>query len=166
MRSAIIAPMGERGQHFGVIENPNWREVATYSHFLAEKIRRSGFYPDEIVGIQRGGVIPAALLSYRFGGKGVLTLQIEKDGEKRIVIPAKYIDLEALNGTNILLVEDMLETGRSARAGLEFLRDKGAIVRLACYFTRPENEIEPDFVLARNVKIPITFPWETTQSTT
>ena len=152
--------MNERAQRLGVHENPNWREIATYSFFLAEKIRKSGFYPDEIVGIQRGGVIPTAFISYRFGGKGVLTLEVEKQGEKRFVIPARYINLEALDGTDVLLVEDILETGKSAEAARKFLVDQGAIVRLACFFTRPQTEIEPDYVLARNVDIPITFPWE------
>ena len=153
--------MNERGERFGVFENPSWREVATYSYFLTEQIRRSGFYPDGIIGIQRGGIIPAALISYRFGGKPFTGLEVEKFGEKRFVVPGRHINWEALGGTNVLLVEDMLETGRSAQAGMDFLRETGAAVRLACFFTRPQTEIKPDYVLAVNVNIPITFPWET-----
>ena len=50
---------------------------------------------------------------------------------------------DALNGKNVLLVEDMLETGLSAQVARQFLEQIGSDVRLACYFTRDFSEVYP-----------------------
>lgn len=149
----------ENGRPFGVYGDPSWREVATYSYFLTEKIRKSGFDPDGFIGIQRGGVIPAAMLSYRLR-KPVTSIEVVKDGEKRKVVERPELNLQALNSLKLVVVEDMLETGRSAQVVLGMFRQYGADVRLACFFANSKTEIEPDYVLHKNIDIPITFPWE------
>ncbi|MBI2032372.1 MAG: hypothetical protein HYT09_01875 [Candidatus Levybacteria bacterium] len=153
----------ENGKSFGVFEDPSWREVNSYSYFLAEMVRKSGFNPEGIIGIQKGGIFPAVFLSYRLGGIPLASIEVAKDGDIRRVVPNPNVNWQGLNGRRFLLVEDVLETGRSAQAGMDFLKDSGAEVRLACFFTRPQTEIEPDFVLARNVEIPVIFPWEIDQ---
>lgn len=144
------------------LEIPTDADVVTYSQFLAKKIRESGFKPQGIIGIERGGVVPAGLLSIWFKVPPT-SLKVVKEGELRRVVHDPNINWELISGKRIILAEDILETGRSAQAGLDFLREHGADVRLACFFTRPQTEIEPDYVLVRNVTIPITFPWEINQ---
>jgi len=70
--------------------------------------RMIDYAPDIVVGIARGGVIPAALLSKALGVKDMFTLKLERENDRRISADA----LPDISGKKILLVEDMLETGR------------------------------------------------------
>ena len=67
--------------------------------------------------------------------------------------------LEDLKGKTILLVEDMLETGRSLVVAKNYLEEKGATVKTVCLYTLPISEITPDYFL-REVDAVIEFPWE------
>ena len=44
-----------------------WNEAIQNSYDLAEKIQASGFLPDRVVGIIRGGVITGTIISYFLG---------------------------------------------------------------------------------------------------
>ena len=44
-------------------ESPSWNQTYSFILKLSEAIRKSGFEPDVIVGISRGGWIPARILS-------------------------------------------------------------------------------------------------------
>ena len=59
------------------------REVLTYEQFgvgvreLAQQVVDSGFAPDIVLGIARGGLIPAGALSYAIGVKNLFTVSVE-----------------------------------------------------------------------------------------
>ena len=86
-------------------------------------------------------------------GRGVLDITLYRDdlseiGPRPLVRPTR---LEiAIDGTPILLVDDVLFTGRSARAALNALTDFGrpGAIRLAVLVDRGGRElpIQPDFV--------------------
>lgn len=122
---------------------------------LAEKIK-SDFQPDLIIGVMRGGAVPARLLSRELGVKSMYGVSVEKDGEERKVMTDLLIDLK---GKKILLVEDMLETGRSLIVAKKYLESKGAEVKTVCLYTMPQSEIKPDYFLSE-VKKAQKFPWE------
>ena len=44
-----------------------WNEAIQNSYDLAEKVQASGFLPDRVVGIIRGGVISGTIISYFLG---------------------------------------------------------------------------------------------------
>lgn len=141
------------------VKSPSWEDIQRYADSLAEMIIKSGFDPDIVVGIQRGGFMPAAMLAYRLN-KPLGSIEVIKEGESRRIGRLIGVNLKELNGKRVVLTEDMFETGTSAQTGRDKLEQHGAEVRLACFYTRLQTEIEPDFVLARNVDVPITFPWE------
>ena len=114
------------------------------------------YKPDAIAGIVRGGIIPARMLSSKLGVKQMYCLNVSKKGEERIVTTEIKDDL---SGQEILLVEDMLETGRSMVIAKGYLEGKGASVRTACLYTMPISEIKPDYFL-REVEENMKFPWE------
>lgn len=131
----------------------NWDEFRDAVKELAGKIDYS---PDVIVGIVRGGMVPARLLSSGLGVKDMYALTVKKAGGERKVMSDI---LEEISGKKILLVEDMLETGKSLIAAKEYLEKKGAEVKTACLYTMPISEIRPDFSL-REVTEVVPFPWE------
>ena len=140
-----------KGEDFFGKRGMTWDEFEAEVQKLAAKI---DFTPDIIVGIARGGVIPATLFSYIFRVKDMFVLKLEKKGEKQISAFA----LKDVAGKRVLLVEDMIETGRGMMGGKEFLQGKGAEVKTACLYTMAKSEIVPDFSLKRLHEAP-EFPW-------
>jgi len=129
----------------------DWKTFEDETMNLARMI---DYAPDMVVGIARGGVIPAALLSKSLGVKDMFTLKLERENDRRISADA----LPDISGKKILLVEDMLETGRGLMNGKKFLEDRGAVVKTACLYTMPISETTPDFFL-RQVGEVVDFPW-------
>jgi pyrimidine operon attenuation protein/uracil phosphoribosyltransferase len=129
---------------------------------LASRIA-SAFDPDEdltLIGIRTRGEVLAQRLTdilqnrkFNRIGRGVLDITLYRDdlseiGPKPMVRPTR-IDLD-INGKPLLLVDDVLFTGRSVRAGLDALSDFGrpSAIRLAVLIDRGGRElpIQPDFV--------------------
>ena len=129
---------------------------------LAGKIA-SAFEPGEtlnIVGIRTRGETLAQRLTELLArkgfariGRGVLDITLYRDdlseiGPRPLVRPTQInIDID---GAPLLLVDDVLFTGRSVRAGLDALADFGrpSAIRLAVLVDRGGRElpIQPDFV--------------------
>jgi len=131
----------------------DWKTFETEIQSLSKKI---DYKPDTIIGITRGGIIPARLLSSYLQIKDMRCLSVHKVEEERKVITEILDDLD---NKNILLVEDMLETGRSIIVAKEYLESKGAKVKTACLYTMSMSEIKPDFHI-REVQTVEKFPWE------
>ena len=129
----------------------NWDEFESETRTLAKKI---DIVPDIIVGIARGGVVPAALLSKLLKVKDMFVLKLERDGERRISAFA----VDDVSDKTVLLVEDMIETGRGLIAGKKFLEERGATVKTACLYTMPISEMIPDYSLKEIPEV-ADFPW-------
>lgn len=130
-----------------------WDEFQNAVKKLAAKIDDKF---DIVIGIARGGVIPAVLLSRALDVKDMYVLKVRKDGDERRVIAEIFTDVSK---KKVLLVEDMLETGKSLIVAKRYLEDDGAIVKTACLYTMPMTEIKPDYSLKKVGEI-IKFPWE------
>ncbi len=134
------------------------RVLSRMAHEIIEKNRD----PDEVclVGIQRGGVYLAKRLSRRIEGfegvsipVGALDISLYRDDinirKDHPVVRKTDIEFE-ITGWTVILVDDVLFTGRSIRAALDALMDMGrpARVQLAVLIDRGHRElpIRPDFV--------------------
>lgn len=132
-----------------------WTQFEREIKKLAKKIK-GDFLPDIIIGITRGGVVPARLLSRELNVKSMHGISVEKEGEERKVVTDILADIK---GKKILLVEDMLETGRSLIVAKKYLEEKEAEVKTACLYTMPQSEIKPEYFLSE-VESTQKFPWE------
>jgi pyrimidine operon attenuation protein/uracil phosphoribosyltransferase len=126
--------------------------------------------PLTIVGIRtRGEVLAERLvpLLQHAGhgqiGRGVLDITLYRDdlseiGPRPMVRPTR-IDVD-INAKPLILVDDVLFTGRTVRAGLDALADFGrpAAIRLAVLVDRGGRElpIQPDYVSLTERNVPIT----------
>lgn len=128
---------------------------------LARAIARAHPEPEELVlvGIQTGGVQVAQLLAARLAryrpGRvtvGQLDIAMHRDDlDRRLAPPVHPTTVpEDLAGKVVVLVDDVLSTGRTVRAALDALHDLGRprAVRLVVLVERPHRElpIRPDFV--------------------
>jgi pyrimidine operon attenuation protein/uracil phosphoribosyltransferase len=116
--------------------------------------------PLNIVGVRTRGEVLAArltelLAAHRFTriGRGVLDITLYRDdlseiGPRPLVRPTQLAI--QVDGVPLLLVDDVLFTGRSVRAALDALSDFGrpSVIRLAVLVERAGRElpIQPDFV--------------------
>lgn len=130
-----------------------WEELESEINSLVNKININ---PDIIIGVVRGGAILARLLSSKLNIKEMYCLTVKKVGNERRVVTEINGDIK---GKQALLVEDMLETGRSIISAKQYLGDKGAIVKTACLYTMPISEIKVDYSL-KEINETVRFPWE------
>lgn len=131
-----------------------WDEVERETTLLAKKIDYS---PDIIVAVARGGFVPGRLLAKSLGVKKMFGLTVTKSGDSRKI--ESQIDKESIAGKEVLLVEDMIESGRSLIAAKKYLEDLGASVHTTALYSMPDSEISLDYCLKSRRDIP-EFPWD------
>ncbi|MEB2793054.1 MAG: phosphoribosyltransferase [Caldisphaeraceae archaeon] len=102
----------------------SWDEIADWSLNLAKKIEESGWLPDIIVAVARGGYVPARLLCDYLGVNDLLSLQSQhwveaaKATQKAILRHAYAIETP---GKNILVVDDIVDTGETLSLAKDFI---------------------------------------------
>jgi pyrimidine operon attenuation protein/uracil phosphoribosyltransferase len=133
------------------------RAVTRIAHEIIE--RNAGLEDVVLVGLQTGGVPLAAALGEALRGiegsdlpVGTLDVAFYRDDiGLRPVMPEAVTDIPAdLSGTHVVLVDDVLFTGRTIRAALDALTDFGRprTVQLAVMIDRGHRElpIRADYV--------------------
>ena len=127
----------------------DWKDIQSWSEQVAEKVRSSGYEPDIIVGITRGGWVPARILCDVMGIKHLYSLKTEHwgvtaapDGEARLVAKPE-VDLK---GKTVLLVDDITDTGESLQLAVDWVKgQEPADVRIATLLHIDHSKLEPEF---------------------
>ena len=140
-----------------------WQAFGTASRELAQSIADSGYVPDIVIAIARGGLLPAGALSYALGTKAAGTLNVEfyTDIGKTLpdpVVLAPLLDADAMQGKKLLVVDDVADSGRTLALVMEMMAEMGAVARSAVLYTKPRTIIQPDYSW-RETDLWITFPW-------
>jgi hypoxanthine phosphoribosyltransferase len=130
-------------------------------------IKASGFEPDLIVGIARGGWVPARLLSDFLDNPNITSIKVEfyLDIGKTKNEPTITQDIQvSVNGKKILLVDDVADTGKSLMLVKNHLKNMGASeIRIACIYFKPWSIVKPDYYV-RETEAWIIFPHEIRES--
>jgi hypoxanthine phosphoribosyltransferase len=140
-----------------------WLEFGEAARHLASEVVESGFQPDLVVAIARGGLLLAGAMSYALGIKscGALNVEFYTGVDARLpepVVLPPMIDQTALDAKRVLLVDDVSDSGRTLAMVVDLIEASGAEVRTACLYTKPRTVLEPDFFWRRTARW-ITFPW-------
>jgi len=142
---------------------PSWDDIYMMLLDLASKIRGSGFRPDLIVGVSRGGWVPARILSDLLENQRTVNVKIEfyvgleKTTRKPVVTQPVT---EEITGQKVLIADDVSDTGESLRLAVDHIRQKGAgDTRTVTIFFKPHSKFKPDF-FAQSTADWIIFPWE------
>lgn len=134
------------------------RALTRIAHEIVE--RNHGLDGVVLVGLQRGGVWVADALGAALAGiepsrtvpVGAIDVSFHRDDVGlRPIVPGHVTDIPVpLDGTTVVLCDDVLFTGRTVRAALEALNEYGRprAVQLAVVVDRGHRElpIRPDFV--------------------
>ena len=147
----------------------NEGEILTYSQFgiavreLAQSIAESGYKPDIILSIARGGLLLGGALGYALGVKNTFTMSVEfytgvnERLSMPIVLPPvpNRIDLA---GARVLIADDVADTGATLELVQHFCAGNVSEVRSAVLYQKPQSAIKPNYVWKLTEKW-IEFPW-------
>lgn len=147
----------------GIREVLSWDEFGDAAREIAQQVVDSGFVPDVVVAIARGGLIPGGAVAYALGTKGVGTMNIEfytdigeTLSDPRILPP--LMDTRELPGQKVLVVDDVADSGRTLALVMDILARQGSDARSAVLYTKPRSIIVPDYSWKTTDQW-ITFPW-------
>jgi hypoxanthine phosphoribosyltransferase len=147
------------------------REVLDYELFgvaarqLATQVVESGFQPDWIVCIARGGLLIGGAIGYALPLKNIATLNVEfyTDIDERLEVPVvlpPVLDLVDLENTKVLVVDDVADTGETLAMVIDLLTPSVSELRSAVLYEKPRSLVHPDYVW-RHTDRWINFPWST-----
>ncbi len=123
-----------------------WLEFGDASRQLAHSIADSGFSPEIVVAIARGGLLLAGSVAYALGVKscGSLNVEFYTGVDERLAQPEilpPLLDGASLAGKRVLLVDDVLTTGSTANTASRALLRGGAASVDVLAFARVVKEL-------------------------
>ena len=128
----------------------------------AEKIHRSDFKPDIIVGVTRGGWIPARVLSDLLEISNLATVGVEfylGVGETRNKPVLTQSVSASVTGKKALLVDDVTDSGKSLQLAKDHVLQGAKEVRIATVYAKPFSVTKPDYYEKRTRRW-VVFPWD------
>ena len=147
---------------------PSWDRIYELLLDIALQIRGSGFKPDYIVGVSRGGWAPGRILSDLLENTHTVNIKIEfylgigKTSRNPVVTQPLGEDITK---KYVLVVDDVSDTGRSMKVAMDHMIAKGAAgVKTATIYYKPKSIFKPDF-FAESTDEWIIFPWERLEAT-
>jgi len=140
---------------------------------LASEIRRSGWKPDFLVGLWRGGA-PVAIAVHEFfraTGWDVRHLPLkcasytaigQNEGKVVFTLGDEIFGMFRA-GDRVLFIDDVFDTGKTAQAVHDRMLAVGADARIACVYWKPaknQTALMPDFIAKDIGSDWIVFPHE------
>src|SRR3954470_24875043 len=141
----------------------SWEQLGEAARQLAEAVVESGYQPDIVLAIARGGLLPGGAVAYALGVKNSCAMNVEfyTDVDERLEVPLilppapELIDLEH---ARMLIVDDVADTGRTLEVVQAFCQGKVAEVRTAVLYEKPHSIVRCDYRWRRTERW-IDFPW-------
>lgn len=143
-----------------------WDEISKWTLDVARQIKDCNYNPTVIVGLTRGGWIPARLLCDYLHVKKLYAIKTEHWGITANQSGKALLTQElnaSIDDENVLIVDDITDTGESLKLAIKHvdaLNPKTIQTATLLHITR--SQIEPDYY---SVKVPATqwtwfiFPW-------
>ena len=145
------------------------REVLTWETYgravraLAQTVWDSGFRPEVLVCVARGGLIPGGSVAYALDVKSLLMVNVEfYTGVGETLSRPRLVDAipnePSLNGRRVLIVDDVADSGETLEFVTQLCLERTDQVRVAVLYQKPRSCIDADFVWKRTDRW-IAFPW-------
>ena len=140
-----------------------WKKVQQLSYRVCDQILKERFKPDIIVGVMRGGWIPARIMLDILDVKTLAALEIKfykgiGEVKERPVLTQPLI--VNIRDKKVLIVDDVVDTGKSLSVAVETLKLYGPLqIKTAALVVKPWSIINPDFY-ALKTDAWVIFPWE------
>ena len=121
--TAAALPASER-------EVMSWAQLGVAARDLAAAVHADGYAPDMILGVARGGLLPAASVGYALGVKNTCAMSVEfyTGVEERLDVPMVLPPVPQLVDVahwRLLIVDDVADTGATLEVVRALLRRQG-----------------------------------------
>jgi uncharacterized protein len=144
-------------------------EILTWSAFgdacreLATTVAQSGYRPGIILGIARGGLLPAAAMAYALDVKNLFMMSVEfyTGVDERLDLPVMLpplLNAVDIAGARVLVVDDVADTGGTLKLVNDFCAEHVADVRCAVLYEKPRSLVKCEYVWRRTDRW-VNFPW-------
>ncbi len=141
-----------------------WSDIQKFCKLLSEKIKRSGYRPEAVIAIARGGWVPARIVCDYLDIKELYSIKTEHwgvvattTGEARITQPLNV----NIKGKRVLIVDDVADTGDTIKVVSEHIKEFfPAEVKVAVIDYKKTSKFVPDFYAAEMESWKwIIYPW-------
>jgi hypoxanthine phosphoribosyltransferase len=142
----------------------SWGRFYSLSRALSHKIYTSGFRPDCIIAIGRGGYMPARIISDFLHIMNLTSFKIEHyhGMQKKSAAVIRYPLSKELEGGKVLLVDDVCDTGDTFEVAGKHLAERiqPTEIRTAVMHYKKVSSFKPDYYAGRMIKWRwIIYPW-------
>jgi len=129
----------------------------------AQKIKSDGYKPDIIIGIARGGLVPARILTDLLEIPQLAIIQEEfyVDIAQTTFEPILKQTLALkIKGKKTLLVDDIADTGKSLKLAENHLQQQGpAEIKTVTLYSKPQTITTPNYFEGQTSSW-VVFPWD------
>jgi len=130
--------------------NLSWSAANRLSRVLAHKVIESGYEPDIILGIARGGLVPARMVCDLLLKNDLMSITTQHWGIATNLGPARIkfsLPHEAdISGKRVLVVDDVADTGDSILIIMDYLKEKTPLeIRTAVLHYKTCSKLIPDY---------------------
>ena len=141
----------------------DWETFGAASREIAQRVVDSGYEPDVVVSIARGGLPAGGAVAYALGTKAVGTMNVEFYTGVDSTLPEPLLlppllDTDAMADLRALVVDDVADSGETLALVQRLLSTHCREVRTAVLYAKPRSVVDPDYVWKRTDRW-ITFPW-------
>ena len=141
----------------------NWDYMDNLCRRVAKQIMDDKFEPDLIIALAKGGWFAGKVLCDILGLEDLISLRIEhyKGIQEKDVIIKQTIPKESVNGKNVLIVDDIANTGMSIRKAKEYIESLNVSeARTATLLLLGSSKFIPDYFGEYiEEQVWIIFPW-------
>ena len=102
----------------------SWKDIERWSKDVVKKVIESGYEPEVVIGLARGGLVPARLISDYLNIKDLYAVKTEHwgvtatpDGKAKL---AQGLQAD-ISGKKVLVVDDITDTGQSLKLAVEHI---------------------------------------------
>jgi hypoxanthine phosphoribosyltransferase len=140
----------------------SWNGVEEYCYDIIRQMQKNNYTPQAIIGLLRGGIVPARIFSdffnvvFDFYALDVKFYNGINSTNEKPLIRNIYGDIKV---DNCLIIDDIYDSGKTMKAILEHLNGKNVVT--ATLFWKETAKEKPDYysqVAKKNEWI--SFPWE------
>ncbi len=150
----------------------SWSNIEEWTLKIRDMLVENNFKPEIIIGIARGGLVPARMVSDYLLIKDLLSIKTEHWG-LTATMDGKAILAEKLNynlkGKKVLLVDDITDTGESMKVAYEYVKSLNPEeVKTASMLYINSSSYVPDYYgekITRDNWAWFIFPWNVYEDT-
>ena len=142
----------------------NWKAIDSLSRQLAWKIINSGFKPQILVAVIRGGLFPALIISHELDNKELYAVKCihykDLKHQKAELVFQQDIPKKLCKGKRVLIIDEVADSGESLELIKKILKkQKPKSIKTAVLHKKSGSIHKPDYFM-EETKAWIVYPWE------